>query len=88
MATASASSLEAHHGGDGPERLLGHDGHPGLDAGDDGRREEAVGMAVRRRQSLAAGHDGGAARDGVGDVLLDLGDRPVIDQRADVRARS
>ncbi|MPL75524.1 hypothetical protein SDC9_21348 [bioreactor metagenome] len=63
---------------DRAEGFLGGDLHLLRHAGDDGRLEEGA----AKRVALAAGDDGAAALDHVGDVILDLGHGLVRDQRA------
>src|SRR3954469_3385732 len=70
--------LEAEQRRERPEGLLARDRHLGRRAGDDRRLEEGV----AERMAVAAGDDLAALLDRVGDVLLDLGDRLVVDQRA------
>ena len=67
----------------GPEGLLPGDVHAGGDVGEHGRLEELPAPLVARP---AAQHPCAVAG-GVGDVLLDLGDRGRVDQRADLAAR-
>ena len=76
--TTSASSLEADQRRDGPERFLAKDLHLRRDAGQHRRLVERA----AERMPLAAGRDLRALRFRVGDVLLDLGERVGIDQRA------
>ena len=70
--------VEADQRRDGPERFLAKDLHVGRDAGQHRRLVERA----AERVPLAAGRDLRAMRFRVGDVLLDLGDRFGVDQRA------
>ena len=72
---------EARDAGDRPERLLGRHRGVARDAGDHRRPVEEP------AEALAAGQELAAALERVGDVALDLLDRLLLDQRADLGRR-
>ena len=78
---ASASDEKRAMPGHRAERLLARHRRIGRDAGDHGRPVEEPAHVLAAREQLAA------ALERVGDVPLDLLDRLLLDQRADLRLR-